>query len=120
MLDGLGVTPAQRAQIRQIAAAAASELEPQREAGRRLRERGMQNFTAPTVDASAAEALRQELETQHDNASRRQLAAMLEIAKVLTPEQRAKIGERLKERQAIRQDRRERMEQERRQPPARP
>ena len=118
MLDGLGVTPAQRAQIRQIVVAAGADLGRQRDAGRGLRDRGLQVFTAPTVDPGAAEALRQEMQTQQDQSSRRVLQAMLDIAAVLTPEQRAKIGARVQEREAVMQDRRQRMEQEHRMPPS--
>ncbi len=113
MLDGLGVTEAQRTQIKEIAVAAAADLKAQREAGRGLHERGMQIFTAPTVDASAAESVRQQMSAQQEQASKRTLQAMLDVAKVLTPEQRAKIGERAKERQAVMKDRMHRMQQER-------
>ena len=113
MLDGLNASAAQRAQIKQIAMAAATDLKAQREAARGLHEKGMQIFTAPTVDAAAAESLRQQMSAQRDQASKRRLQAMLDIAKVLTPEQRAKIGERMKERQAVMKDRMQRMQQER-------
>ena len=112
MLDGLGVTEAQRQQVRQIAMAAAADGRAQREAGRKLRERGLQIFTAPTVDASAAEAIRVQMSAQQDQASKRRLQAMLDIANVLTPDQRARIGARIKERQMIMQDRMQRMQQE--------
>ena len=112
MLDGLNATDAQRTQIRQIAAAAANDLKSQREAGRSLRERGMQLFTQPNVDANAAEALRQQMLAQHDQASRRMMVAMLDISRVLTPEQKAKLAERMKERAARMQERRERMQRE--------
>jgi Spy/CpxP family protein refolding chaperone len=108
MLDGLGVTDAQRGQIKQIAIAAATDLKAQHEAGRALRDQGMQIFAAPTVDAAAAESLRQQLLTQHDQASKRVLQAMLDVSKVLTPEQRAKMAERIKLRQAAMKDRMER------------
>jgi protein CpxP len=49
---------------------------------------------------------------QHDQASKRKLQEMLDIAKVLTPEQRAKIADRMKERQAVMKDRMQRMQQE--------
>lgn len=114
MLDGLNATDAQRAQIRQIAQAAAADLRAQREASRGLRERAMQVFTAPTVDAAAAESLRQQMMAQHDQASRRMTQAMVDMARVLTPEQRAKLGERMKERAAIMKDRMERMQREHR------
>ena len=113
MLDGLGVTDAQRQQIRQIAMAAAADLKTQMEAGRGLREKGLQIFTAPTVDAAAAEAVRAQMSAQQDQASKRKLQAMLEIARVLTPEQRGKIGARIKERQMVMQDRMQRMQQDR-------
>ena len=113
MLDGLNATAAQRAQIKQIAMAAAADLKAQREASRGLHEKGVQIFAAPTVDAAAAESLRQQMSAQHDQSSKRRLQAMLDIAKVLTPEQRAKIGERMKEHQAVMKDRMQRMQQER-------
>jgi protein CpxP len=112
MLDGLGATDAQRGQIKQIAQAAAGDLKVQRDAGRGLRERGMQIFTAPNVDAGAAESLRQQMLAQHDQASKRVMQAMLDISRVLTPEQRAKFGERMKERAAKMHDRMERMQRE--------
>lgn len=110
MLDGLNATDAQRTQIKQIATAAAADLKTQRDAARGLHEKGLQIFTAPTVDSGAAEALRQQMSAQHEQASKRMLQAMLDVAKVLTPEQRARIGERMKERQAVMKDRMQRMQ----------
>ncbi len=115
MLDGVSANDQQRSQIKQITQAAAADLKGQREATRSLRERAMQVFTAPTVDANAAETLRQQLQTQNDQSSRRMLTAMLDISRVLTPEQRAKLGERFKQRAAQREERSQRME--RQQPP---
>ena len=117
MLDGLNATDAQRGQIKQIALAAAADLKAQREAGRGLREKSLQIFAAPTVDAAAAEAVRQQMSAQHDLASKRVLQGMLDISKVLTPEQRAKIGERMKERQAMMKERIDRMERMQRERP---
>lgn len=112
MLDGLNATDAQRSQIRQIVQAAATDLKAQREASRGLRQRGMELFLAPNVDANAAEALRQQMLTQHDQASRRMMLAMLDISRVLTPEQKAKVGERMKERAARMKERMERHQRE--------
>lgn len=112
MLDGLNATEAQRTQIKQIATAAAADLQAQRAAGRELHDKSMQIFAAPTVDAAAAESLRQQMLAQHDQASRRVLQAMLDASKVLTPEQRAKLGERMKQRQALRMERMERRHRE--------
>lgn len=112
MLDGLNVTDAQRTQIKQIAAAAAVDLKSQAQSGSDLRRRGMQIFTAPTVDANAAEQLRQQTLAQHDQMSKRVTQAMLDVARVLTPEQRAKIGERMRDRQARMEERMKRMDRE--------
>ena len=113
MLDGLNATDAQRTQVKQIVTAAATDLRAQRETGQGLRERSLQIFTAPNIDAAAAESVRAQMQAQHDQASRRTLQAMLDIGKVLTPEQRVKIGERLKQRGAMMKERMERMQRER-------
>ena len=47
----------------------------------------------PTVDADAVEALRQKQLAMHDAAGKRMTTAMLEISRVLTPEQRKQIAE---------------------------
>ncbi len=112
MLDGLNATDAQRGQIKQIAVQAAAELRAQRQAGKGLHQRGMQIFTAPTVDAAAAEQVRQQMLQQHDQMSRRVTQAMLDVARVLTPEQRAIIGQRMRDRQARMEDRMKRMSKE--------
>jgi Spy/CpxP family protein refolding chaperone len=111
MLRDVNATEAQRTQIKQIVTAAAGDLKNQREAGKALRERAAQLFTSPTVDANAAEALRQQMLSQHDQASKRMLQAMLDISRVLTPEQRTQLAERMQKRrdmmQRHRQERRE-------------
>jgi Spy/CpxP family protein refolding chaperone len=113
MLDGLSATDAQRAQVKQISAAAAADMKAQHEAGRALRDKAAQIFAAPTVDAAAAESVRQQMQAQHDQASKRMLQAMLDISKVLTPEQRAKLADRMKQRSDAMHDRMQRMDRER-------
>lgn len=108
MLDAVNATEAQRTQIRQIMQQAMADLKGQRETARTLRERSMQIFAAPTVDAAAAESVRQQMVAQHDASSRRMLQAMLDASRVLTPEQRAKLAERMKERSARMQERMQR------------
>lgn len=112
MLDGVSASDAQRSEIKKIAQAAAADLKAQRDAVRGLREKAAQLFAAPTVDAKAAETLRQQLLALHDQGSQRMLKAMLEISRVLTPEQRATLGERFKQRDAQRHERWQRMERE--------
>jgi len=111
MLDGLQATDAQRAEIKRIVRQAATDLQSQRAQGRTLREAAMAAFTAPTVDPQAFERARQQMLAQHDATSRRVSQAMLDAARVLTPEQRARIGQRLADRRARMEDRMRRMEQ---------
>lgn len=105
LLNGLNASDAQRSQIKQIAQAAAADLKQQHAAARSLHQQEAQIFTAPTVDANAAEQLRQRMLAQHDQASRRVTQAMVDVAQVLTPEQRAALGQRLQKRAAAWHDR---------------
>ena len=65
----------------------------------------MEIFTAPAVDANAAEQVRLQTMQLHDQMSRRMTQAMVAAASVLTAEQRAQIGQRLKEMQARMEER---------------
>ncbi len=94
LLDSVDATADQRAQIKQIAERGAADMKAQREAGRALHEQGAKLFTQPTIDANAAEALRQQMLQQHDQASRRMMQTMLDIGRVLTPEQRKQLADR--------------------------
>ena len=112
MLDGVNASDAQRAQIKQIVAQAGAELKGQAAAARDLRRRGMEVFTAPAVDANAAEQVRLQTMQLHDQMSRRMTQAMVAAASVLTPEQRATIGTRLKDRHARMEQRMKQREQD--------
>lgn len=111
MLDGLNASDAQRAQVKEIAVKAAADIRAQMQAGRGLRQKGADALFAPQVDAAAVEAVRQQMLQQHDQVSRRASQAMLDVARVLTPEQRAKVQARMRDAQARMADRRERMQQ---------
>jgi Spy/CpxP family protein refolding chaperone len=100
MLDSVQATPDQRMQLQQIFAAARADLKAQREQGRALREQARVLWTQPTVDARAAESLRQQMQAQQEAASKRRLQAMLEASRVLTPAQRQQLVERAAERAA--------------------
>ena len=111
LLDSVNATPEQRTQIKALADAAQRDLQAERSAGRQLREQAMTLFAQPTVDARAAEALRQQMLARQDAASKRMTQFMLDVSRVLTPEQR----QRLTERMAKRHDMMERHQHERRQ-----
>lgn len=92
LLERVSATEAQRSQVRDLLQAARTDLQAQRQAGAALRDEQMKILTQPTVDANAAEAVRQKMLAQHDEASKRQLALLLDVSRVFTPEQRAKLA----------------------------
>lgn len=101
MFDAVKATPEQRAQIKQITLAAQADLRAQREGGRALHEQAATLFTQPTVDANAAEALRQQMLARHDQASKRVLQMMLDVSRVLTPEQRKTLADHMAQRRSM-------------------
>ena len=101
LLDAVNATPDQRAQIKRIVDTARAEGVAQRDAGRQLHEQGLALMTQPQIDARAAEALRQQMLVQHDQASKRRLQVMLDVSRVLTPEQRKTLAERMAQHRAM-------------------
>jgi len=98
MLERIDASAEQRTQIRAIVDAARADLTSQREAGRALREQGLKLFAQPNIDAAAVEAQRQQMLQHHDQVSRRMAQAMVDVGRVLTPEQRATLVERMQQR----------------------
>jgi Spy/CpxP family protein refolding chaperone len=110
MLDRVNATPEQRAQIKQIVDRSAGEMRAQHESGRALRDQALALFAQPTVDANAAEVLRQKQMAMHEAGSKRMLQTMLEVSRVLTPEQRKQMTEYVQQRRDMMQrHQRERM-----------
>lgn len=105
LLDLVNATDAQRSQIDAIFKAARQDLSGQREAGRKLHQQMATLYTATNIDAAAIEATRAQISAQHEAASKRLSQASIDAARVLTPEQRAKVGELMKKRQARMADR---------------
>lgn len=60
-------------------------------------------FAQPTVDAAALEALRQKQMAMHDAASKRMTTTMLEVSRVLTPEQRKQMADYMTQRRDMMQ-----------------
>ena len=101
MLDSVNATPDQRTQIKQVMAAAKTDIAAQRDASRKLREQSQALFAQPTVDARAVETLRQQMLAQHDLTSKRMTQVMLDVSRVLTPEQRKTLSDRMTQRRAM-------------------
>ncbi|QPF74394.1 Spy/CpxP family protein refolding chaperone [Roseateles sp. DAIF2] len=100
MLDLVDASDAQRSQIRQIMKSAAEELKPQRQSLHELHKQGRSLLAAPSVDAAAVESVRQQSQALHEQVSKRMSQALVAAANVLTPEQRAKLAERMAKREA--------------------
>ena len=98
MLDAVKATPEQRAQIQKIMEGARTDLQAQREAGKALRGQLMQAMAQPNIDANAVEQVRQRMLVQHDQVSKRRMQAMVDAARVLTPEQRKQLSDRMSQR----------------------
>ena len=98
MLDAVKATPEQRAQIEKIMEAARADMQAHREAGKGLRAQLQQAMTQPNIDANAVEQVRQKMVAHHDQASERRMQAMVDAARVLTPEQRKQLSERMSQR----------------------
>ncbi len=101
MLDSIGATEAQRAQIKAIMLSAHNDLKAVHESGRQLRRQQADLMAKPTIDARAAETLRQQGMALHDQASKRMLQARLDMAAVLSADQRAQLASRMQQRRAL-------------------
>jgi len=94
----IDATDEQKQKLTAIFVGAANDLLPLRAEMMESRQAGelVGLLTAPTVDRAAIETFRAEKLALADQASRRIAQALGEAAEVLTPEQRAEVGERLK------------------------
>lgn len=94
----IDATEAQRQKLEPIIKQAAKELMPLRDKVREARRQGMALLTAPQIDRGAIERLRAEQIAAADEASKRFVRALADVAEVLTPEQRKTAAARLQRR----------------------
>lgn len=105
MLSGIDATEAQQKKVAEIMAAAMTDLRPLREQARDARREAMAILSKPQIDRGALEALRAKQAQVVDQISRRMTQSLADAAEVLTPEQRAKLAERMEKRQGRRHGR---------------
>jgi periplasmic protein CpxP/Spy len=98
LVRDVGGTPEQKQRLVAIASAAMADLQPLRDQARQARLRSLQLLAAPVIDRSALEQQRLLQIQALDARSRRTVQAMADAAEVLTPEQRAKVAERMQSR----------------------
>jgi Spy/CpxP family protein refolding chaperone len=91
----IDATPDQTAKLVQIATSAATDLRPLRDQLRDARKQGRDLLSAPTLDRGQIETFRAQQMALMDQISKRVAQAVGDAAEVLTPEQRAKVGDRL-------------------------
>lgn len=98
VLAEVDATPEQQARINAIIDSASADLKTlhQQHAGSFAALHTL--FTAPAIDRAKLEQLRAEHIAALDAASQRCATALADAAEVLTPEQRARLGEKMKER----------------------
>ena len=98
VLEQVDATPEQKAQIKDIVAAATKDLEALHEQHGGIHKELHEIFTAPTIDRTKLEAVRAEHMAALDAASKRCATALADAAEVLTPEQRKQLGEKMAKR----------------------
>lgn len=102
LVDSVDGTPEQKQKVSEIAKAAAKDVRELRKQAGDLRRQGMDLLKAPTIDRGALETLRGQQMTVADAISKRVATAFADTAEVLTPEQRAKLAERMQTRRGAR------------------
>ena len=98
VMDEIDATDEQQDKIWAIVDRTRAELRPVGREFRGTREEVAALLAAPTIDKAAVEALRVKRLAEVDAASKTAVAALIEAAEVLTPEQRVKLAEEMKER----------------------
>jgi periplasmic protein CpxP/Spy len=93
-LDSVAATSDQEAKVHDIVASAFTDLTPKPEDRVAMRKQALDILRAPTVDKAALEKLRTDYVAHADARSKRFMDMVVQIADVLTPDQRAKLAER--------------------------
>ena len=98
MLADIDASEAQQKKIAEIMTATMTDLRPLRQQARDARREIMEILSKPQIDRGALEALRAKQALAMDHISRRLTQSLADAAEVLTPEQRAKLAQRMEKR----------------------
>jgi Spy/CpxP family protein refolding chaperone len=102
VLSDVDATAEQKQKVAAIAKQALADMAPMRERHQAARRQAVELLGAPAIDRSALERLRADELRLAEDASKRLVQSLADIAEALTPEQRAKLKERLERRMARR------------------
>jgi len=98
MLRRIDATPEQHAKVQAIVERALGDLYPLREQHHKARDAALRILSAETIDRTAAEQLRAGELALYEQASKRMMQAVLDVAEVLNPAQRDALAKAIAER----------------------
>jgi protein CpxP len=101
-LADIDASEAQQRKIADLVAATLSDLRPLRQQHFEARKQAIEILSKPEVDRAALEAIRAQEVALAEQLSRRITQSLADAAEVLTPEQRAKLAERIQSRRGPR------------------
>ena len=97
MLTEAGASDEQKSKLKAIVTTTIDEVRPDREARKAMRDEIIKLIEAPTIDRNAIEALRAKQMAQFEERSKAIAKAVADAAEVLTPDQRKKLVEEMRE-----------------------
>src|SRR4029434_5741684 len=93
IMSRVDASDAQRPQVNAIVQATVQDLAPMREQHHQNKQTMLQSLTQPTIDRMALGDIRRAELQLVERASERMVAALADVAEVLTPEQRTRLAE---------------------------
>lgn len=97
VLTDVGASDDQKSKFKAIVTSTIDEVRPDREARKAMRDDIIKLIEAPTIDRNAIETLRAKQMAQFEERSKTIAKAVADAAEILTPDQRKKLVEELKD-----------------------
>lgn len=97
MLTEAGASDDQKSKLKSIVTTTIDEVRPDREDRKAMRDEIIKLIEAPTIDRNAIESLRAKQMAQFEERSKAIAKAVADAAEILTPEQRKKLVEEMKD-----------------------
>jgi Spy/CpxP family protein refolding chaperone len=97
MLTDAGASDDQKAKVKAIVTTTFDDVRPDREARQAMRDEIIKLIEAPTIDRNAIEALRAKQMAEFEGRSKAIAKAVADAAEILTPDQRKKLAEEMRD-----------------------